>query len=367
MAKAKTKHQKAAAAAAAAAEAPTVSIAGALLGEDSSSVRGSHRRSAEVVEALIDNQSDLRGKQLTLWLENPSSDLGLEFDSRGIELKVHRKGISLSPGAQKIYGVLLQKLGKSVVIENEEANLPTTVAPKRDMTVVIGGYDYVPPRIEVSPYEVIKETIGGRHPSGRDYEDYARYFQELCDKTHVFSMRIRHTSGNSDLRVVHSPVILAVDYPDVTEEQVKAIESDLDGESEPETGSGKRLPKRMFVSLHPIVISQLGNYWTDFPDDFEERLSRIGAGKSPHISHLAYLVCYERSRKTTKHKGYFERTEDNLIGHLHLEKYRRRRKDLQQMLNAAFEALKGWLVEKVEMLPTTRRNEVKFRIYPIPE
>jgi hypothetical protein len=125
----------------------------------------------------------------------------------------------------------------------------------------------------------------------------------------------------------------------------------------------------MFVSLHPIVISQLGNYWTDFPDDFEERLSRVGAGKSPHIRQLAYLVCYERNRETTKRRGYFERTEDNLIGHLILERYKRqgRRKDLQQMVNAAFEALKGWLIEKVEVLPTTRRNEVKFRIHPIPE
>jgi hypothetical protein len=47
--------------------------------------------------------------------------IGIEFDARGIELKVHRKGISLSPGAQKIYGVLLKKLGKEVVIENEVA------------------------------------------------------------------------------------------------------------------------------------------------------------------------------------------------------------------------------------------------------
>jgi hypothetical protein len=180
-------------------------------------------------------------------------------------------------------------------------------------------------------------------------------------------MRLKRSNGNSDMLLVNSPVIVGVHYPDVTDEQVKAIRDDLDGVSEPETGSGKRLPKRMFVALHPVAISALGNYYINYPDDFEYRLSQIGGGKSPHIGLLAQLIVRERSGRTTKDKGYFERTEKVLIVHLQLEKYRRRRKDLQQMLSAAFEALNGWLIEKVEVLPVTRRNEVKFRIYPIPE
>lgn len=312
---------------------PTLDVGGSIVPSTAKFKGAGHKRAADVTFALIDSQKALNGKQLSLWVEEKS--LSTE------NVTVLRKGIHLRPGARRLFGFLQKKIGKEHIIEDGRAFMPTR-EPIESKKQRIGGYTYDVPWTSFTPYEAIKDTIGSRNPSKKDYEDFERNFQELQDRWHIFTMNIC-TDGNKTKEVeVKSRIILDV------------ITESVDNEH----------GKQYAVSLHPITTAQLGNWFRIYPDDFENQIALRGGIKSPYIWDLAELVLYERDMRDTRKHKFFERTHKTLIRHLKLEQYAQRRKtELKEMIKKALDALVGWLIEKYEELPD-KAGEIKYRIFP---
>jgi hypothetical protein len=315
-------------------EEQTVSIAGSLVPSTAKFKGASHKRALDVTFALVDSQRALNGKQLSLWAEENN------LNTEGVTIL--RKGIHLRPGARRLFGFFQKKIGKEHIIEDGRALMPTNVAASKPHRHRIGGYNYNVPWISFTPYEAIKDAIGNRNPSKKDYEDFARNFQELQDRWHIFTMNI-DTDGNKTKKVeLRNRIILDV------------ITESIDNEH----------GKQYAVSLHPITTAQLGKWFRIYPDDFENQIALKGGIKSPYIWDLAELVLYERDMPGTKENKYFERTLKTLISHLKLEQYAQRRKtELKEMIKKALDALVGYLIEKYEL--SDKAGGIKYQIWPL--
>ncbi len=341
-------------------EEQTVSIAGSLVPLQQTPSSGTYRVAKDVVRAITDDDSERNGVQLSLFV---NEKLGI---AEG-EITAKQLGIRFeSSSAYKLFGILLKKHADTIEIKGEVAS-QVIVKTSDERHVQISGRECSSPFIEVSEYELVKKMVGSRKESGRDYEDFRRAFYEVCKTNHCFSMKLRTSRKDKDgkdaydLAVQYAPVITHVVYPDLDGEEVQAIENELEGIEA--TENSQRTQRRLRIYLHPVTIHRLGRWFTLIPNDFEEKLTEVGAGKSSHIRQLAYYVLGERGGKTTRGRGYFELTSSKLIAKLQLEKYRTRRKDLDGKLVAAFDALKGWLIDKVEVLPAASGG-YKYRIWP---
>lgn len=298
---------------------------------------GRHKRAADTTLALIDNQKELNGLQLSLWASNNDLDV--------TDVRVLRKGINLKPGARRLFSFLQKKIGKEhTVDESGKAIMPTARDSKRER---INGKLYDSPWVTFTPYEVIKETIGKRHPSKEDYDAFNVDFSELQNQWHIFSMRVedgedKHGKPKYRTIEVKSRIIL-----DVATETANADH------------------KRYAVRLHPITTAQLATWFRIYPDDFENRIANLGGNRSPYIRDLAELVLSERDLSQTKRDGYFKRTEETLIRHLRLERYEGKRKaELQDKIDKAIENLTGYLIDKVVRVQNDSGGTT-YRIYPV--
>lgn len=341
-------------------EEQTVSIAGSLVPLERTPSSGTYRVAKHVVDAITDDDSERNGVQLSLFVNEKLGIAEGEITARQLGIRFE------SSSAYKVFGILLKKHADTIEIKDGVAR-QVVENTSDDYSVEIRGKEYRSPFIEVSEYELVKEMVGSRKESGRDYEDFRRAFDEVWNTHHIFTIKQKTSRKDKDgkdaydLAVQKASVIRQVVYPDLAGEEVQAIENELEGLEN--TESSRRPHRRFRIYLHPITILSLGNWFTLMPNDFEEKLTEVGAGKSPHIRQLAYTVLGERGGKTTRGRGYFELTSSKLIAKLQLEKYRTRRKDLDGKLAAAFDALKGWLIDKVEVLPAASGG-YKYRIYP---
>lgn len=289
--------------------------------------------STDFVNAVTTDDEDSRkGKQLSLFADNYK--LSLPND-----VEVTQVGITFDiPSAYKLLGVLLEKLGNTIEINDGEAyqvGLPT--AENADYPVRIGSRSYSQPYIEVTLYELTKAMFGT--VSGHTVKDCRRALEEVQKTNHLFLWKKATGKDNNgkpvyDLTADYRSII-AVTYLDVTEEQVKAIEAAQDIKVDTNQPKGK-----MRILFHPVTIHSLGRFFTLIPTDLEEKLKTVGVGRSPYIRLLAYMVCAERGLPKTKRTGSFELGKDKLVNKLQLQEYRNRPKDLERMLNAAFTALR---------------------------
>jgi hypothetical protein len=297
---------------------------------------GNHKRAANVVEASIDSQNELKGKQFLSWVQQNSYDTE--------NLTVLRKGINLKSGARKLFGFLLKKIGKEHII-GEDGKASMEAGMKAKDPIRIGGIVYNPPYVSFTAYEAITETLGDpRRPSKKDYEDFERHFQELQDQCHIFTMRV-YTGDNIKTVVVKSRIVIDV------------ITESLDNNRS----------KRYTVSLHPITTAQLGNWWRLYPDDFENQIALRGGNRSYYIYGLADLVIYERDMKGTKKAGYFTRTIKTLTEQINLQDYEHRPKDLYGKIERGLDCLKGYLIDRYVAEKDQTGKVIKYRIYPVIE
>jgi hypothetical protein len=342
-------------------EEQTVSIAGSLVPLQQTPSSGTYRVAKDVVRAITDDDLERNGVQLSLFV---NEKLGIPEG----EITAKQLGIRFeSSSAYKLFGILLKKHADTIEIKDGVARQVVENA-SGEYRIEICSKAYPSPFIEVSEYELVKEMVGSRKESGRDYEDFRRAFNEVRKTNHCFSMKLRTSRKDKDgkdaydLAVQYASVITHVVYPNLANEEVQAIENELEGLEA--TENSRRTQRRLRIYLHPVTIHSLGRWFTLIPNDFEEKLTEVGAGKSSHIRQLAYYVLGERGGKTTRSRGYFELTTSKLIAKLQLEKYRTRRKDLDGKLAAAFDALKGWLIYKVEFRRAASGG-YKYRIWPL--
>jgi hypothetical protein len=325
----------------------------------------------DVLDALTDDDTERNGLQLPLFLETREREGKLGFKRDGIEITARQMGIRFeTSSANKLFRLLLQKLSDTVEIKEGEARqIKPAVPDTSDLpAVTIRGRSHPSPFIEVTVYELVKDVIGNRKPSGRDYEEFWRSFEELQKTPHCFTMRLRTGRKDKndkelfDLTELYASVIHHVVHPDLTEEEATAIENEIDGLEG--TDSSRSPRQRLRIYLHPITIHTAGKLWSMIPNDLEDFLIEVGAGKSPYITQLALLVLNERGLRTTRKRGYFELGKTKFIGKLQLEKYRNRPSELKAKIDTAVKALQGRLIKKLE-IDSDRNGGIKYRIYPL--
>lgn len=331
---------------------------------------GAYRMAKDVLDALTDDDTERNGLQLPLFLETREREGKLGFKRDGIEITARKMGIRFeTSNANKLFRLLNKKLSDTVEIKDGEARQIEPVVPDTSdlPAVTIRGRSYLAPCIDVTVYELVKDVIGNRKPSGRDYEEFWRSFEELKKTPHCFTMKVR--TGRKDkndkelveLIELYEPVIIH-GHPDLTEDEATAIENEIDGLEG--TDSSRSPRQRLRIYLHPITIHTAGRWWSMIPNDLEDFLTDVGASKSPYITQLALLVLNERGLPTTRRRGYFELGKTKFIGKLQLEKYRNRPSELKAKIDTAVKALQGRLIEKLDILPD-RNGGIKYRIYPL--
>jgi hypothetical protein len=327
---------------------------------------GYHLVATDVIKAQTTSYYEKEDKQLSLYLNHK---YGLDLDED--DVTVNQFGIKFETSSEyKLWAILGKKLSSTVEIKDGEARqirLPVTnhLEPP---DVRVNGRIQSKPHIEVSNYELAKEMFG-KTPSGKDYREFKRAFEKLQTIPHCFIMHAengRKDSNNNQtgytVAIQYAPVISMVVYPDLNSEEAnRTIESELEGTEDAESSRSNR---RFIIHLHPIAFSSLGGWFTEIPNDLEEQLAKRGSGRSSQIRLLAYYVLGHRSVLKNQEKKYFEIGRSKLISKLNLDKYRNRRKDLDRMVDAAFKALEGYLIDKVEIL-TDRNGGIKYRIYPL--
>ena len=289
-----------------------------------------------VMRALTDG-----GSELISVTSAPSKERGIRFKTANQE---------------KLYAVLLRRLGTTMEIQNGEV-VHESLAANEVISLRIDGKSYQQLSVDVSMYDLVKDMFG-KGNSGFYYNDLRVALSGVKEATHRFLMKIKigkDSEGKDkyDHTELHAPVI-SVTYLNQTSEQVEAREK---GHEINDTGM------RIRIHFHPIATYCLPTYFAQIPINLEEILKKAGAGRSPYIRQLGNLVYREKDLPTTKGRGYFERCEELLIKELYLEKYLNRPKELKEKINHAIKKLTPEVIREVVELQD-RNGALKYRIYP---
>jgi len=288
------------------------------------------------MRALTDGGSELISITSAL-----SKERGIRFDTANQE---------------KLYAVLLRRLGTTIEIQNGEV-VHESLAANEVLSLRIDGKSYPQVSVDVSMYDLVKDMFG-KGNSGFYYNDLRAALDGVLKATPRFLMRIKigKDSKGRDLydhTEVYAPVI-SVTYLNQTSEQVEAREKGQVTAKE---------DTRMRIHFHPIATYCLPTYFAQIPINLEEILKKANAGRVRHTRLLAYLILGEKNLPRTKGRGYFEYGKKKLVKKLSLEKYLTRPAELGVKLRGAFEGLTPELIKEVVELQD-QKGVSKFRIYP---
>ena len=196
---------------------PTLDVGGSIVPLERIPSIGNYPVAKDVVSAITDDDSARNGVQLSLFVNEKLGIAEGEITARQLGIRFE------SSSAYKLFGILLKKHAVTIEIKDNVAR-QVVENTSGDYGIEIRGKAYPSPFIEVSEYELVKEMVGNRKESGRDYEDVRRSFEEVQKTNHCFSMKLRTSREDKggkaayDVAVQYAPVITHVVYPDLAGE-----------------------------------------------------------------------------------------------------------------------------------------------------